>query len=131
MLCLLTREFFARGLPHRGVLLLPRTLPADKFTVIARASRRYVKRYRAPRAITASMTSRAADASALTGDGPGKDQRGLQFRDGGSENVIPEGLRYGKSIARHQVTWRFLQEYFLLWIPDKYMKLEYAYPVDG
>lgn len=42
---LLTREFFEKGKPHYGVLIVPWTLPPDNFTRIARAIRQYVKRY--------------------------------------------------------------------------------------
>ncbi|MEE8410803.1 MAG: DUF5615 family PIN-like protein [Myxococcota bacterium] len=42
---LLTREFFEKGRPHCGVLIVPWTLAPDKLTLIARALRRYVNRY--------------------------------------------------------------------------------------
>lgn len=41
----LTREFFEKGKPHCGVLIVPWTLPPDKLTVIAKAVQRYVERY--------------------------------------------------------------------------------------
>jgi predicted nuclease of predicted toxin-antitoxin system len=41
---LLTREFFERGLPHSGVLILPWTVPPDNFRLVAKRIALYVKR---------------------------------------------------------------------------------------
>lgn len=41
---ILTREFFERGLPHGGVLIVPWTVPPDDFRLIARKIALYVKR---------------------------------------------------------------------------------------
>lgn len=40
---LLTREFFERGLPHAGVLILPWTVPPDNFRLIAKRIGLYIK----------------------------------------------------------------------------------------
>jgi len=42
----LTREFFDRGLPHAGVLIVPWTIPPDNFRLIAKRIAHYVKRAR-------------------------------------------------------------------------------------
>ena len=41
---LLTREFFERGRPHAGVLILPWTVPPDNFRLAAKRIADYVKR---------------------------------------------------------------------------------------
>lgn len=41
---LLTREFFERGLPHVGVLIVPWTIPPDNLRLIARRIALYAKR---------------------------------------------------------------------------------------
>ena len=41
---LLTREFFEKGLPHAGVLILPWTVPPDNFRLVAKRIALYAKR---------------------------------------------------------------------------------------
>ena len=41
---LLTQEFFSKGLPHAGVLILPWTVPPDNFQLVAKRIAKYVKR---------------------------------------------------------------------------------------
>jgi len=41
---LLTREFFDRGLPHAGVLIVPWTIPPDNVRLIAKRIAQYAKR---------------------------------------------------------------------------------------
>jgi len=41
---LLTQEFFAKGLPHAGVLILPWTIPPDNFRLVAKRIAQYAKR---------------------------------------------------------------------------------------
>jgi predicted nuclease of predicted toxin-antitoxin system len=41
---LLTREFFEKGLPHSGVLILPWTVPPDNFRLAAKRIALYAKR---------------------------------------------------------------------------------------
>ncbi len=41
---ILTREFFEKGLPHAGVLIVPWTVPPDDFRLIARRIALYAKR---------------------------------------------------------------------------------------
>lgn len=41
---LLTREFFERGLPHAGVLIVPWTIPPDNFRLIAKRIAAYANR---------------------------------------------------------------------------------------
>jgi predicted nuclease of predicted toxin-antitoxin system len=41
---LLTREFFERGLPHAGVLILPWTVPPDNFRLVAKKIALYANR---------------------------------------------------------------------------------------
>ena len=40
---LLTREFVGKGLPHAGVLILPWTVPPDRFRLVAKRIARYVR----------------------------------------------------------------------------------------
>ena len=40
----LTQEFFAKGLPHAGVLIVPWTVPPDNFRLVAKNIAQYVKR---------------------------------------------------------------------------------------
>ena len=40
---LLTREFFGKGLPHAGVLILPWTVPPDRFRLVAKRIALYVR----------------------------------------------------------------------------------------
>jgi len=41
---ILTREFFEKGLPHAGVLILPWTVPPDNFRLVAKRIVLYAKR---------------------------------------------------------------------------------------
>ena len=41
---ILTREFFEKGFPHAGVLIVPWTVPPDDFRLIARRIARYASR---------------------------------------------------------------------------------------
>ena len=41
---ILTREFFEKGLPHAGVLVVPWTVPPDNFRLAAKRIALYVKR---------------------------------------------------------------------------------------
>ena len=41
---LLTQEFFAKGLPHAGVLIVPWTVPPDDFRLVAKRIAQYAKR---------------------------------------------------------------------------------------
>ena len=41
---LLTQEFFAKGSPHAGVLIVPWTIPPDNFRLVGKRIARYVKR---------------------------------------------------------------------------------------
>lgn len=41
---ILTREFFEKGLPHAGVLVIPWTIPPDNFRKIATRIGRYARR---------------------------------------------------------------------------------------
>ena len=41
---ILTREFFEKGLPHSGVLILPWTVPPDNFRLVAKRIALYAKR---------------------------------------------------------------------------------------
>lgn len=41
---ILTREFFDKGLPHAGVLIVPWTVPPDNFRLVARRIALYARR---------------------------------------------------------------------------------------
>jgi len=41
---LLTQEFFAKGSPHAGVLIVPWAVPPDNFRLVAKRIAQYVKR---------------------------------------------------------------------------------------